>query len=360
MATEVIMPQLGLTMTEGLVAKWLKSAGDNVKKGEPLLEVETDKISKEIEATADGVLISIVVPDGEIVPVRASLAYIGQPGETVKHAEALIASADAAATVAAEIPAAKAKPITAGWVKASPLARRIAREQGVALSLLQGTGPDGRIVERDVRAALAVQAKTAVSPLAAKLAAEHGVNVSAIKHDGRVMSADVLAAVKPASASAVKRGRMLSGMRKVIAERLTQSWKAPHVHMTAEVDMTAALAAKKKLAAAGQKLSFTELTVLACTRALMEFPAVNSALVNGEVLQFDTVNIGVAVALDNGLMVPVIRDAQTKSLAELRAEIAALSEVARTGTVSPDAPSGGTFSVTKLGDVGLAPLTPGF
>ena len=366
MATEVIMPQLGLTMTEGLVAKWLKATGDPVKKGDPLLEVETDKLSKEIEATADGVLLRIAIVAGESVPVKTVLAYIGQPGEeTGGVAVAEVAAAATSAVVTqTKVPVVLDPGVVAGdWIKASPLARRIARENSLSLSLVKGTGPDARIVERDVKAALvAAPIKNAVSPLASKLAAEHSVDLTAIAKDGRVMSADVLAAIKGSEAGSVSSavgGKPLSGMRRVIAERLTQSWKAPHVHMTAQVDMSAANELKQRLATVKkEKMSFTELVVRACAQALLEFPTVNSALIDGRLFSHTSVNIGVAVAIDNGLVVPVVRDAATKNLTTLRAEIAALGTQARAGNLSPDAMTGGTFTVTNLGMFGVDHFTP--
>jgi pyruvate dehydrogenase E2 component (dihydrolipoamide acetyltransferase) len=365
MATEVIMPQLGLTMTEGLVAKWLKAAGEPVKKGEPLLEVETDKLSKEIEATADGVLLRIVIAAGESVSVKTVLAYIGQPGEETNQSLAVAEAAAAAPSVVSQAAvAAKPSPVADGaWIKASPLARRIARENALNLSMVKGTGPDGRIVERDVKAALAAApTKNSVSPLAAKLAAEYSVDLTSVTKGGRVMSADVLAAIKASESGSVGSavgGKPLSGMRRVIAERLTQSWKAPHVHMTVEVDMSAAIKLKQQLAIARkEKLSFTELIVLACAQALTEFPTVNSALIDGRLFAHSTVNIGIAVAIDNGLVVPVVRDASIKNLATLRAEIATLSSQARSGNLSPDAMTGGTFTVTNLGMFGVDHFTP--
>lgn len=363
MATEVIMPQLGLTMTEGLIAKWLKNIGDAVKKGEPLLEVETDKLNKEIEATADGVLLQLVVPAGESVPVKTVLAYIGQPNEQLAAVQAVTeaaATAAAPAAVAPAMPAAAQIVSDGGWIKASPLARRVARDNNISLALVKGTGPEGRIVERDVKAALSESpAKQTVSPLAAKVAAEYSVDLTAIQKDGRVMSADVLAVVKPSAPASAVGGKPLSGMRRIIAERLSQSWKAPHVHMTAEVDMTAAGELRRRLMAVkNEKMSFTELVVRACAQALTEYPTVNSALIDGQVHAYDTVNIGVAVAIDNGLVVPVVRNAQQKNLAALRKEIAELGSQARSGNLSPDAMTGGTFTVTNLGMYGVDHFTP--
>jgi pyruvate dehydrogenase E2 component (dihydrolipoamide acetyltransferase) len=353
MAVEFIMPQLGLTMTEGTVAKWLKKVGDAVAAGEVIAEVATDKISVEVEATANGTILEIVVPAGETAPVKAVLALIGQPGEKVAAAPAVTAA-----------PAAKAPPAETAivardageWVKASPLARKLARERGIDLALVTGTGPAGRVVERDVLDWTAPGAAVKVTPLAAKIAAEHELDLAGLSPTGRIMKQDVLAALPQASAVA---GVPLMGMRKVIAERMTLSWQTtPHVHHTVEVDMYETLKLKDRLARMGTKLSVTELVVKCAAKALVEFPMVNNALIDGKLVLNQAVNIGVAVAVDNGLIVPVVKNADQKSLSQLRAEIAELSGKARQGKLLPDEYSGGTFTISNLGMYGVDHFTP--
>lgn len=371
MATPVIMPQLGLTMTEGTVSKWFKAVGDPVTAGEVLLEISTDKITNQMEAAAGGVLLAVTVPEGTAVPVKTVLAYIGQPGERIETAAATAAipaenSGEASETgITAAVAEAAPAAAAGGWVKASPLARRLAKENRLDLALVTATGPGGRVVERDIQFYVSSAPRTAVSPLAAKLAVEHEVDVSSLQKAGRIMAADVLAAapqpvrtgtIRPAAG--LRSQTPLAGMRKVIAERMSLSWQAPHVNMTVEADMTQAGALKERLAQTGEKISFTELVVKACALNLTEFPDMNAALIDGRVCVYDTVNIGVAVALDNGLMVPVIRDAQNKSLAALRREIAELGSQARQGALSPDAMNGGTFTVTNLGMYGIDQFTP--
>jgi len=361
LATNFTMPQLGLTMTEGTVGKWFKKIGEKVAAGEILAEISTDKITNQIEAPADGVLLAVLVPEGGVAPVKAVLAVIGAPGEKVDPALLEVAAASPAAAETAPAAPAAAAPASQGGTSdgriiASPLAKKLAKEKGVDLALVTGTGPNGRIVEKDIldfadRRAAAPKA----TPLAAKLAAEYGVSLSAIASDGRIMAGDILAAVPaPAPAAAP-----LTGMRKIIAERMSLSWQtAPHVTLTVEVDMTAAGRLKDTLAAAAGKASLTEIIVKCAAKALGEFLAVNASLVNGAVVQHPAVNIGVAVALDNGLIVPVVKNAAAKTVGQIREDIAALGGKARQGQLSPDDCTGGTFTVTNLGMFGTDHFTP--
>ena len=345
MASEIIMPQLGLTMAEGTVTQWFKQVGETVAQGELLFEVSTDKITNQVEATASGVLLDILVEAGGVAPVKAVLAHVGVAGETV---------ATAAATTVAAAPAVGED----GWVKASPAARKLAKDRGIDLAVVTATGPDGRVVERDVLAFAAAPAAVKTSPLAAKVAADLGVDVSGIAKDGRIMKADVLAAAKPAAAPAKK--APLAGMRKVIAERMSQSWNvAPHVHHTVEVDMTAALQLKDLQAkASGEKASVTEIIIKCAAQALREYPTINASIEGSQIVYHESVHMGVAVALDNGLIVPVIKAAETKSLTEIRAAVVDLSSKARAGKLLPDEISGGTFTVTNLGMFGTDHFTP--
>lgn len=363
MASEIKMPQLGLTMTEGTVNQWFKKVGEAVKQGELLFEVSTDKITNQIESTETGVLLAILAEAGAVAPVQAVLAYVGAAGEKVEVGNA---AAPAASQAADEAPAAQPVAVSSiaavdedGWVKASPAARKLAKDRNIDLALVTATGPDGRVLERDVLA-FDGKASSAVkmSPLAAKLAADLGVDVTGIAKDGRIMKADVLAAAKPAAAPAKK--MPLAGMRKVIAERMSQSWNvAPHVHHTVEVDMTAALQLKDIQAkATGEKASVTEIIIKCAVQALKEFPTVNASIEGNQIVYHDYVNMGVAVALDNGLIVPVIQAAEDKSLTEIRAAVVDLSAKARSGKLSPDEISGGTFTVTNLGMFGTDHFTP--
>jgi len=333
MAIEFTMPQLGLTMTEGTVSKWLKNVGDAVAAGDLLVEISTDKITNEVEATTSGTLLKLLVAEGETVPVKAPLAIIGEPGEEVASSSAcheLLAAGVVVAPPAAPAPIARE---VGEWVKASPLARKLAREQHLDLAAVTGTGPDGRVVERDILKFAAVLA--AVKAPAAE-------------------PAPVEIPVTPLAA-----GVPVAGMRKVIAERMTLSWQtAPHVHLTVEVDMSEAVQLKRKLAESGCKISLTDMVVRCAAQALSEFRMVNNSLVNGKLIENAAINIGVAVAVENGLIVPVIRNADQKSLRRLGEEIAAIAAKARNGELGPDDYTGGTFTVSNLGMYGVDHFTP--
>ena len=364
MATQIMMPQLGLTMTEGTVSKWLKQVGDEVQAGDLLVEVSTDKITNQIEASISGVLLKIVVQEGQVVPVKSVLAYIGEMGEKVDETEAVSAEGEEEVVP----PEVKREEIQKSGsvtptdrVKISPRARKMAAERGIAAGEIIGTGPDGRIVARDVDGYVAKPAREKISssPLARKIADEHGVDINKLEKDGRIMSQDVLEQVQNSSASPLE-GTALSGMRKVIADRLSQSWQqAPHVHMTVEVNMSEAMALKYRLQEKmNVKISFTELVVKACAQAIREFPQFNEFITDGKVFTSPTINIGMAVAIDNGLVVPVIKDAYGKSLLALRQEIAELGGKAREGRLTPDHMSGGTFTVSNLGMYEVDHFTP--
>ena len=419
MASEIKMPQLGLTMTEGTVTQWFKKVGEAVAQGELLFEVATDKITNQIEATASGTLLEIRVPEGKVAPVQAVVGLVGEAGESVATTVTATAPTlqpstvgiEAAASASSAQPVAvaaqvsdggwvKASPaarkmaeelgvdlslVTAtgpdgmvverdvlgfGWVKASPAARKAARDQGIDLSLVTATGPEGRVVERDVQAFAKNKTVVKSSPLAAKVAAALGVELSSIEKSGRIMKDDVVAAAgqdasavagsQTAVAQTPAKTKPLVGMRKVIAERMGQSWTtAPHVHLTVEADMTAALALKDQLAkASGQKASVTEIVIKCAAQVLAEIPVVNASIIGNQIIFHDTVNMGVAVSLDDGLIVPVIRAAETKSLREIRAAVVDLGARARSNKLQPDEISGGTFTVTNLGMFGTDHFTP--
>lgn len=363
MAIEFMMPQLGLTMTEGTITKWFKNIGDSVAIGDLLVEVETDKITNQLESTLEGVLLEIIVPVGAAAPVQEAIAIIGKPGEKVERVTET--SVQVSEVLEAVLAAGASKPVTEGErIKASPLAKKTAREHSIDLSLVTGTGPDGRVVERDVLG-FAERSKGKATPLAAKIAAEHGVDLASITKDSRIMKDDVLAVIPNLESGStaqkpVALGTPIAGMRKVIAERMSLSWHtAPHVNLTVEVDMTAASDLKNKLTqVTGNKVSFTEVIVKCAALALAEFKIVNASLINGQILYHEVVNVGVAVALDNGLIVPVVKNANHKSLTLLKEEIKSLGSKARQGELSPDDITGGTFTVTNLGMYGVDQFIP--
>ncbi len=338
MATEVRLPRLGQGMESGTIVKWLKSEGDKVEKGEPLYELDTDKVTQEVEADASGVLLKIAVAEGE-VEVGKTIAVIGEQGEAVEVDESeqeegspaparaqerergRQASTDGPREVRTEIK----QPATAnGRVKASPLARRIARERGIDLTAVAGTGPEGRVVAEDVER---TAAGAAPAPAAAPAPVAEDVEVE-----------------------------QLSSMRKTIARRLTEAWQAPVFQLGITVDMGRALEVRQRLVELhgdGAKPTVSDLLTKVCAAALMRHRAVN-ALYKGDAIELHpTANIGIAVAIPKGLVVPVIPGCERKTIAEIAAVRADLVDRARAGKLKQGDLDGGTFTISNLGMFGI-------
>lgn len=386
MAQEVLMPKLGLTMTEGTIEEWKYKEGDSVKKGDILFSVATDKLTNDVEAEADGVLLKILLPEGETAPCKAVIAYIGEAGEVIAagnastESTAAQAPASSAAAVPAKTPAVTRDP--GAPVLASPAAKKLAKEKGVDLALVAGTGPKGRITLEDVEAYLTAPkvndpaAEVKTSPLAAKLAEELGVDVSKIQTDGRVMKADVLTAAgvctaAPAAeaAPAISAGDndeapvKVNPLRRSIAANMSNSWHtSPRVTYTFAVDVTAmkALRAKLKdsLKEQGIKLTYNHILMKVVAKALMEFPDVNASFADNMLTRHKHVNMGLAVAKGDGLIVPNVKNADSKSLAEIAKETEALIEATRSGKIDMKDMTGGTFTITSLGPYGVRSFSP--
>ena len=386
MAQEVLMPKLGLTMTEGTIEEWKYKEGDSVKKGDVLFSVATDKLTNDVEAEADGVLLKILLPEGETAPCKAVIAYIGEAGEVIAEggasadSTAAQAPASSAAAVPAKAPAATRDPGTP--VLASPAAKKLAKEKGVDLALVAGTGPKGRITLEDVEAYLTAPkanepaAEVKTSPLAAKIAEELGVDVSKIQTDSRVMKADVLAAAgvctaTPAAeaAPAISAGDndeppvKVNPLRRSIAANMANSWHtSPRVTFTFAVDVTAmkALRAKLKdsLKEQGIKLTYNHILMKVVAKALMEFPDVNASFADNMLTRHKHVNMGLAVAKGDGLIVPNVKNADSKSLAEIAKETEALIEATCSGKIDMKDMTGGTFTISSLGPYGVRSFSP--
>lgn len=386
MAQEVLMPKLGLTMTEGTIEEWKYKEGDSVKKGDILFSVATDKLTNDVEAEADGVLLKILLPEGETAPCKAVIAYIGEAGEVIAEggasaeSAAVQAPASSAAAVPAKTPAVTRDP--GAPVLVSPAAKKLAKEKGVDLALIAGTGPKGRITLEDVEAYLTAPkanetaAEVKTSPLAAKLAEELGVDVSKIQADGRVMKADVLAAAgvctaAPAAeaAPAISTGDndeapvKVNPLRRSIAANMANSWHtSPRVTYTFAVDVTAmkALRAKLKdsLKEQGIKLTYNHILMKVVAKALMEFPDVNASFADNMLTRHKHVNMGLAVAKGDGLIVPNVKNADSKSLAEIAKETEALIEATRSGKIDMKDMTGGTFTISSLGPYGVRSFSP--
>jgi pyruvate dehydrogenase E2 component (dihydrolipoamide acetyltransferase) len=327
-ATEVILPRLGQGMESGTIVRWLKSEGESVAKGEPLFELDTDKVTQEVEAEAAGVLLKIAVSEGE-VPVGQTVAFIGAEGEDVPEAAAAAPpqeEAKASEPEPAPVPEAPQEAAIAagnGRIKASPLARRMARERGIELSGIRGTGPDGRIVAEDVERA------------------EAGVGAPV---PGRV--------AVPTSAPAGEVERVpLSNVRKTIARRLTEAWQIPVFQLQASADMTRvnALVARLRERDPEIRITVTDVLTKICAQALMRHREVNAEFTDDAILLHPTANVGLAVAAPQGLVVPVIRSAERLSLPEIAAVRADLVGRARENKLRAEDLEGGTFTISNLG-----------
>lgn len=347
MAFEIKMPQLGLTMEEGTVAQWLKQEGDTVAKGDVLLEITTDKLTSEIESEADGVLLKIVAKEGEDVPVKGLLGYIGEAGETVGDA-APVAAPAAAAPAPAEAPAAAPAPAPAAKadgsrIRISPLARKTAAKLGVDYQNLTGSGPSGRIVQKDILAA-AEAAKQQPAPVAEAPAAAPAP--AAKSGELELMDGDEV----------VK----LAGMRKVVAERMAKSAREiPTVTQNVKIDVTKLVAFRKQInETSGQKFSMNDFILKAVANALRANPHILVSIDGNQIIKRAHVNLGMAVALDDGLIVPVIRDADKLSLSQISATAKDLAVRARENKLAMDEYKGSTFTISNLGMFGVETFDP--
>ncbi|SFL48248.1 dihydrolipoamide acetyltransferase family protein [Pelosinus propionicus] len=363
MATELLMPKLGMTMEEGTIVTWFKKVGDSVAEGEILLEILTDKVNMEVEAPAAGQVLAIMAAEGDIVEVNKPIAYIGQPGEKVEsHAVQDLKIEKQHTTQEAIITAAPIQSAEGigGKVKASPAAKRIAREEEIDLRAVPPSGPGGRIIAVDVT-------NYKASPLAQKIAQDKGVELAEITGTGiggKIMKSDVENVLVKAGSKAKGIRKPLAGMRKVIADHMTDAWRAPHVTHNMEVDMSGMVELRKKLIPGfekriGLKPSYNDLIIKVVAKALREYQQVINARLHSDGLEIcDEVNVGMAVALPNGLVVPVIKNADTLSIEEITKRAKELAMQAKEGKLLPDEMSGGTFTVTNLGMYGIDTFTP--
>ena len=358
MAEVVYMPKLSDTMTEGVVAAWTKKVGDTVKAGEVLAEIETDKATMEFESFFDGVLLHIGVETGKAAPVNSVLAIIGQAGEDISAALANAAAgapgaststpepspapapevasspAPVAASVTVPTPAPVAAPVVAAnnnadRVFASPLAKKLASERGIDIQAVAGTGENGRIVKRDV---------------------DHYVPYTPASKPAAAMSS---------TGQVSYYDEPISQMRKTIARRLAESkFTAPHFYLTLDIDMSNAIATRKSLNSLdGVKVSFNDMVIKAVAMALRQHPTVNSAWMGDFIRRNEHVNIGVAVAVDEGLLVPVVRFADNKGLTQISAEVREFAQKAKDKKLQPSDWEGNTFTISNLGMFGIESFT---
>jgi len=329
MAIRVAMPKLGLTMTEGTIIEWKKKEGERVEKGEILYVLETEKVTYEVEAPVSGILGKIVAKEGDVVPIGGVVAYILQAGETLADVvELAIEKAEA------EVPVEKKKAVVETTkvpreVKISPLARKIAEEHGIDISTIKGTGPEGRIVKEDILRAL--EESKAVSELAIK--------EEVIPVDEKIIP--------------------LTSTRKTNARRMVESFQAaPHFYLTIEVDTKELERVHQQLipsvdSKVGIRLIYTDLLIKIVAKALEEYPEINCAFTDGGIKVFSRIDIGLVTAVEGGLVVPVIRQANKKSVSEIAKDRAGLAEKARQRKLSLDEMTRSTFTIFNLGMLGI-------
>jgi pyruvate dehydrogenase E2 component (dihydrolipoamide acetyltransferase) len=337
MAETINMPKLGFDMAEGLLVRWVKQVGETIHKGDVLAEIETDKATVEVESSASGVVLSHIVDQGTMVPVNAPIAVVGQAGEKVDVASP---AAESGKQKADEKPAAQTPPTVApttqavspadnGPVKASPLAKKIARNNNINLASIQGSGPNGRIVRKDVEAALTTNTQSTTRSVPSPVSS---TPVTVSREDTVIQT---------------------TKLRQAIGRRLVESKQTiPHFYVTHEYKMEALMDMRKQANAYlpdNEKLSVNDFIIKAAALTLRQFPNLNAALKGNEIIQFGHVNVGVAVTVPGGLMTVVVKDADAKPLRQISSEVKAMAGRAREGKVKPDDVDGSTFSTSNLG-----------
>jgi pyruvate dehydrogenase E2 component (dihydrolipoamide acetyltransferase) len=362
---DVVMPRLSDSMEEGTVLRWLKSAGDQVAVGDELVEIETDKANMVYESDLAGTIVEVLAQEGDTLPVGDPIARVGDASEAVgsgngsapeerseeRPPEPQPAQAPAPAATAASPPPA---PAGDGRVKASPIARRIAKDRGLELTALHGSGPGGRIVKADVERALASGVGAApATQMPPQPPAEAPVAPAA------PAGATPGAAERPETAKGAVEVVELTKLQQTVARRMAESKAtAPHFYLQAEIDMTAAVEGRARLKASAKDgdpvPTFNDMVVKACAIALREHPRANGAYRDGKIELYSRINVGVAVAAQDALVVPTVFDADQKGLRRIATETRALAARVRDGSITPPELSGGTFTVSNLGMYGIS------
>jgi pyruvate dehydrogenase E2 component (dihydrolipoamide acetyltransferase) len=373
---EIKLPQLGQSVEEAEITQWLKQEGDAVEQGEPIFTIQTDKAEIEAESTASGILRKIIVPEEVEVPVLTVVALVGEADEDLPDLAqyAVDDGGEAAPAAAAPEPAATPEPtpevsppvaeapVAGNGGVMSPRARGTAQRLNIDAAFLSGTGPEGRIIEADVLAYDKKRGSVRSTPTARRVAREQGIDITTVapgSESGRIAKDDVLSATSTTyttSTVSTMSVQSLTPMRKIIAQRMVESkFAAPHFYVTVEVDMKEAVSFRGALP--NFKPSFNDLVMRATTRAIQAFPTVNAKWLGDAIEMRDTINLGFAVAMESGLIVPVVKDIHTKSLQDINRECKALAEKARTGKLLPEDYAGSTFTVSNLGAFGVDSFT---
>ncbi len=335
MAETISMPKLGFDMAEGLLVRWVKQVGENINKGDVLAEIETDKATVEVESSATGVVLQLIVDQGTMVPVNAPIAVVGAAGEKVSSVEVSgVKSADEKPAAQTQLVAASVSqtpaPLEAGSVKASPLAKKIARDQKVDLSKVQGTGPGGRIVRKDIEALIGASNQEPVTRAATPIPGSYSLITN---HEDKTVPTTKL--------------------RQAIGRRLVESKTTiPHFYVTHEFKMDALMDMRKQVNAYlpdNEKVSVNDFILKAVSLTLRQFPNLNATLKGTDIILFGHVNVGVAVTVPGGLMTVVVKDTDQKTLRQISGEVKAMAARARDGKVKPEDVDGSTFSTSNLG-----------
>ena len=368
MAEKIIMPKQGLQMTEGTITKWLVKEGDKVEIGQPLFEMETDKNTIQIDSTAAGEVLKLVAKEDETVPITETIAIVGKKGEDFsdllpkkkeeKKPEPAPAPAAPAAPAVKSAPAADdTTPIAleGGRIFVTPRAKMTAERKNIDYKTVKGTGPSGLIIEKDVLAAAAVKA----SPVAKAIAARKGVSITTVTgtgENGKIVKHDILSG--DANLSREDKVIPISGMRKVIADNMMNSVQSmAHAYHKVAVDMSEAKLIRAAFKKAEKKVSFNDIIIMALGRALQEHPRMNAWVEDGKITEKGSVNVGIAVAVDNGLIVPTVRDVQNMTIGEIHDESARLIAKTKAGGLKKEEYSGATFTVSNLGLFGIDEFT---
>ncbi len=368
MAEKIIMPKQGLQMTEGTITKWLVKEGDKVEIGQPLFEMETDKNTIQIDSTAAGEVLKLVAKEDETVPITETIAIVGKKGEDFsdllpkkkeeKKPEPAPAPAAPAAPAVKSAPAADdTTPIAleGGRIFVTPRAKMTAERKSIDYKTVKGTGPSGLIIEKDVLAAAAVKA----SPVAKAIAARNGVSITTVTgtgENGKIVKHDILSG--DANLSREDKVIPISGMRKVIADNMMNSVQSmAHAYHKVAVDMSEAKLIRAAFKKAEKKVSFNDIIIMALGRALQEHPRMNAWVEDGKITEKGSVNVGIAVAVDNGLIVPTVRDVQNMTIGEIHDESARLIAKTKAGGLKKEEYSGATFTVSNLGMFGIDEFT---
>jgi len=346
MAETISMPKLGFDMAEGLLVRWVKQVGENINKGDVLAEIETDKATVEVESSATGVVLQLIVDQGTMVPVNAPIAVVGQAGEkvdakpttdsgpqTTPPPSGTLQTPPTTDPASSNTSPSESSPVVDGQsstVKASPLAKKVARDQKVDLSNVKGTGPGGRIVRKDIEAALAGGQPSVISYQPVVSGPSSAIIVS---HDDKVIATTKL--------------------RQAIGRRLVESKTTiPHFYVTHEFKMDALMDMRKQVNAYlpdNEKVSVNDFILKAVALSLRQFPNLNATLKGNDIIQFGHVNVGVAVTVPGGLMTVVVKDTDQKTLRQISGEVKAMASRAREGKVKPEDVDGSTFSTSNLG-----------